>query len=147
MSETMMIMYLQRVVEKKIDLREIHVLDSVWRSMTGSSGKFTCEIYYELLRNAVYHHDLNNAAGQKKRQAFISQQVDSLDESDHDPGEDTPLDQYEDDSSPYSTFQSSFNSQIQKLPRFLTEFRQPLQVQSHLEMPGILVQLGHTQRT
>ena len=29
----------------------------------------------------------------------------------------------------------------------LKEFRQPLQVQSHLEMPGILVQLGHTQRT
>ena len=30
---------------------------------------------------------------------------------------------------------------------FLTEFRQPLQVQSHLEMPGILVQLGHIQCT
>ena len=29
----------------------------------------------------------------------------------------------------------------------LTEFRQPLQVKSHLEMPGILVQLGHIQRT
>ena len=29
----------------------------------------------------------------------------------------------------------------------LTEFRQPLQVQSHLEMPGILVQLGHIQCT
>ena len=29
----------------------------------------------------------------------------------------------------------------------MTEFRQPLQVQSHLEMPGILVQLGHIQRT
>ena len=29
----------------------------------------------------------------------------------------------------------------------LTEFRQPPQVQSHLEMPGILVQLGHIQRT
>ena len=28
-----------------------------------------------------------------------------------------------------------------------TEFRQPLQVLSHLEMPGILVQLGHIQRT
>ena len=27
----------------------------------------------------------------------------------------------------------------------LTEFRQPIQVQSHLEMPGILVQLGHIQ--
>ena len=29
----------------------------------------------------------------------------------------------------------------------MTEFRQPLQVQSHLEMSGILVQLGHVQRT
>ena len=28
-----------------------------------------------------------------------------------------------------------------------TEFRQPLQVQIHLEMPGILVQLGHIQCT
>ena len=27
----------------------------------------------------------------------------------------------------------------------MTEFRQPLQVQIHLEMPRILVQLGHTQ--
>ena len=31
--------------------------------------------------------------------------------------------------------------------RLVTEFRQPLQVQSHLEMPGILVQLGHIQHT
>ena len=31
--------------------------------------------------------------------------------------------------------------------RLVAEFRQPLQVQSHLEMPRILVQLGHTQRT
>ena len=31
--------------------------------------------------------------------------------------------------------------------RTMTEFRQPLQVQSHVEMPRILVQLGHTQRT
>ena len=29
----------------------------------------------------------------------------------------------------------------------MTEFRQPLQVESNLEMPGILVQLGHIQRT
>ena len=29
----------------------------------------------------------------------------------------------------------------------MTEFRQPLQVQIHLEMPRILVQLGHTHRT
>ena len=30
---------------------------------------------------------------------------------------------------------------------FMTEFRQPIQVQIHLEMLGILVQLGHIQRT
>ena len=34
-----------------------------------------------------------------------------------------------------------------KLDTDVTEFRQPLQVQSHLEMPRILVQLGHIQRT
>ena len=32
-------------------------------------------------------------------------------------------------------------------PSEVTELPQPLQVQSHLEMPGILVQLGHIQRT
>ena len=36
---------------------------------------------------------------------------------------------------------------ILKMHLSLTEFHQPLQVQSHLEMPGILVQLGHIQRT
>ena len=36
---------------------------------------------------------------------------------------------------------------FQTSPQAVTEFRQPLQVQSHLEMPGILVQLGHIQRT
>ena len=82
----------------------------MWRSKTGSTGKFTFEVYYDLLWNAAYQHDLNNTAGQKKRQAFISHQVDSVDESEHDPGEDTPLDQDEDDCSPYSIFQSSFNS-------------------------------------
>ena len=35
----------------------------------------------------------------------------------------------------------------QHLDLLVTEFRQPLQVQSHLEMPGILVQLGHIQCT
>ena len=34
-----------------------------------------------------------------------------------------------------------------KFRHMVTEFRQPLQVQSHLEMPRILVQLGHIQRT
>ena len=36
---------------------------------------------------------------------------------------------------------------VKHLTHFLTEFRQPIQVQSHLEMPGILVQLGCIQCT
>ena len=48
--------------------------------------------------------------GHKKRLAFISQQVDSFDESGPDPGEDTLLDQEDLDSSPCSIFQSSFIS-------------------------------------
>ena len=42
--------------------------------------------------------------------------MDSFDESDHDLGEDTPLDQDEDDSSPYSTIQTSFNSPESQQP-------------------------------
>ena len=41
-------------------------------------------------------------------------------------------------------FPSSDTNQPNSL---MTEFRQSIQVQSHLEMPGILVQLGHIQRT
>ena len=40
--------------------------------MTGSTGKFIFEVYYDLLWNAAYQHDLNNAEGQKQRKAFIS---------------------------------------------------------------------------
>ena len=108
--ETVRITFLQRAVHKNHDLRRIHVPDSVWRSKTGSTGKFIFEVYYDLLWNAAYQHDLNNAEGQKKREAFISQQVDSFDESDHVPGEDSLLDQDKDDSSPSSNFQCSFNS-------------------------------------
>ena len=113
--ETVRIIFLQRDVQKNHELRQIHVLDSVWRFKTGSTGKFTIEVYCDLLWNATYQHDLNNAAGQNKRQAFISQQVHSFDESDPDPGED------KDDSSPYSIFQSSFNyPEPQSQPRFLS---------------------------
>ena len=36
-------------------------LDSVWRSETGSTGKFTFDVYYALLSDAAYQHDLNKA--------------------------------------------------------------------------------------
>ena len=39
--ETVRITFLQRAVQQNHDLSQIHVLDSVWRSRTGSTGKFT----------------------------------------------------------------------------------------------------------
>ena len=104
--EAVRITFLQRAVQQNHDLGQIHVLDSVWRSKTGSTGKLTFEVDYDLLWNAAYQHDLNKAAGQKQRKDFISYQVDHFDESDHEFGEDSE----EDDPSPYSVFQSFFNS-------------------------------------
>ena len=46
-----------------------------------------------------------------------------------------------------ATMQQLYNLRWYIQHLVVTEFRQPLQVQSHLEMPRILVQLGHTQRT
>ena len=51
--ETVRITFLQRAVQQNHDLRQIHVLDSVWRSKTGSKGKFAFEVYYDLFWNAA----------------------------------------------------------------------------------------------
>ena len=48
---------------------------------------------------------------------------------------------------PCSSLSCSGGARLQPSLRGVTEFRQPLHVQSHLEMPGILVQLGHIQHT
>ena len=99
------------------ELRQIHVLDSVWRSKTGSTGKFIFEVYCDLLWNAAYQHDLNKATKQTQRKGFISHQNDPCDDVEHDPEEeDTTDDQNRDEPSPYSVFQSSFNSTTPKKP-------------------------------
>ena len=98
--ETVRITFLQGAVQQNHDLRQIHVLDSMHRSKTGATGKFAFEVYYNLLWNAIYQHDLNKTARQKQRKAFISHQVDPFDESDHEFGEDNSTDQDEDDPSP-----------------------------------------------
>ena len=106
--ETIRIAFLQRPEQQNHDLRQIHVLDSVWRSKTGPTGKFTFEIYYDLLWNAAYQHDLNKATKQPQRKAFISHQNDVSDDLEYDPDEgDSADDQDQDDPSPYSVFQSS----------------------------------------
>ena len=106
--QTVRITFLQRAVQQNHDLRQIHVIDSVGRSKTGLTGKFTFEVYYDLLWNVAYQHDLNKATKQPQRKTFISHQNDPSDDLEYDPDEeDSTDDQDQDDPSPYSVFQSS----------------------------------------
>ena len=115
--ETVRITFFQRAVQQNHDLNQIHILDSVWRSKTGSTEKFTFEVYYNLLWNAAYQHDLNKATKQTGRKAFISHQNDPCDDFEHDlEEEDSTVDQNQDKPSPYSVFQSSINSTAPKKP-------------------------------
>ena len=85
----------------------------MWRSKTGSTGKFAFEVNDELLWNAAYQHDLNKATKQPQRKAFISHQNDPSDDLEYDPDEeDSTDDQDQDDPSPYSVFQSSSSNLI-----------------------------------
>ena len=120
----MRITLLLKAVQQNHYFRQIHDLDSVWRSKTGSTGKLTFEVYNDLLWNAAYQHDLNKSAGQKQRKPFISHQVDNFDESDHEFGEDS---RKEDDPSSHSVSQSSINSLNPRNPPkslFFTNFGQ-----------------------
>ena len=87
---------------------------------THEAGKLTFELYYDLLWNPAYQHNLNKAADQKQRKAFISHQVDHFDESDHEFGEDNLGDSAEDDSSPHSILNPSATLlNLRNPPRFL----------------------------
>ena len=110
------------------------VLDSVWRSKTRSTGKFTFEVYYDLLWNAAYQHDFNNATKETQRMALISHHNDPCDDFDDDHEEgDSKDDQNQDEPSPYSVFQSSFNSTEPKKP---TKVFIPYQLQRELPEDG-----------
>ena len=111
LSETTRITFLQRAVQQNHDLRQIHVMDSVWRFKTESTDTLTFETYYNLLWDAAHQYDLHHTKKGPQRKAFISQHEEVNDEdgyiieaeqsfNDSDP---------EEESSPYSVFQSSFH--------------------------------------
>ena len=131
----------------------------MWRSKTGSIGKFTFEVYYDLLWNAAYQHNLNKATKKRELISFLTKMVHVMiwnmilkRKTLHMIKIKTSLHHTQ-----FSIIQSTGPRRATKIfipcqlwgefPEAMTEFRQPLQVQSHLEMPGILVQLGHIQRT
>ena len=109
--ETTRITFLQRAVQQNHDLRQIHVMDSVWRFKTESTDTLTFETYYNLLWDAAHQYDLHHTKKGPQRKEFISQHEEVNDEdgyiieaeqsfNDSDP---------EEESSPYSVFQSSFH--------------------------------------
>ena len=54
LSETTRITFLHRAVQQKHDLRQIHVMDSVWRFKTDSTETLTFDTYYNLLWDAAH---------------------------------------------------------------------------------------------
>ena len=51
--------FLQRAVQQNHDLRQTHVMDSVWRYKTDSTDALTFDTYYNLLWDAAHQYDLH----------------------------------------------------------------------------------------
>ena len=80
--ETTRITFLQRAVQQKHDLRQIHVIGSVWRFKTDSTDALTFDTYYNLLWDAAHQYDLHQIKKGPQRKAFFSQQEETSDDDD-----------------------------------------------------------------
>ena len=111
--ETTRISFLQRAVQQNHDLRQIHVMDSVWRFKTESTDNLTFETYYTLLWDAAHQYDLHHTKKGPQRKAFFSQQEEVNDE-DEDGIEEEQIstDPEPEEPSPYSVYQSSFHPKM-----------------------------------
>ena len=107
--ETTRITFLQRAVQHNHDLRQIHVMDSVWRFKTESTDTLTFETYYNLLWDAAHQYDLHHTKKGPQRKAFISQHEEVNDEDGYiiEAEQSFNDSEPEEESSPYSVFQSS----------------------------------------
>ena len=81
--ETTRITFLQRAVQQNHDLRQIHVMDSVWRFKTESTDALTFETYYNLLWDAAHQYDLHQVKQGPQRKAFLSQQEEINDDDEY----------------------------------------------------------------
>ena len=111
--ETTRITFLQRAVQQNHDLRQIHVMDSVWRFKTESTDTLTFETYYNLLWDAAHQYDLHHTKKGPQRKAFISQQEEFNDDNEY-AIEEAQLftDPEPEEHSPYSVYQSSFHPKM-----------------------------------
>ena len=81
--ETTRITFLQRAVQQNHDLRQIHVMDSVWRFKTDSTDVLTLDTYYNLLWDAAHQYDLHPAKKGPQRKAFFSHQEEISDDDEY----------------------------------------------------------------
>ena len=112
--ETTRITFLQRAVQQNQDLRQIHVMDCVWRFKTDPTETLTFETYYNLLWDAAYQYDLHHTKKGPQRKAFISQQEEVNDENEYviEENEFFTDPEPEEEPSPYSVYQSSFHPKM-----------------------------------
>ena len=107
------ITFLQRAVQQNHDLRQIHVMDSVWRFKTDSTDTLTFETYYNLLWDAAHQYDLHHTKTGPQRKAFLSQQEEVHDEDGYGIEEEQfSTDPEPEEPSPYSVYQSSFHPKM-----------------------------------
>ena len=112
--ETTRITFLQRAVQQNQDLRQIHVMDCVWRFKTDPTETLTFETYYNLLWDAAHQYDLHHTKKGPQRKAFISQQEEVNDENEYviEENEFFTDPEPEEEPSPYSVYQSSFHPKM-----------------------------------
>ena len=101
-------------MQQNHDLRQIHVMDCVWRFKTDSTETLTFETYYNLLWDAAHQYDLHHTKKGPQRKAFISQQEEANDENEYVIEEDQFFTdpEPEEEPSPYSVYQSSFHPKM-----------------------------------
>ena len=123
--ETTRITCLQRAVQQNHDLRQIHVMDSVWRFKTDSTDVLTSDTYYNLLWEAAHQYDLHQVKKGPQRKAFFSQQEETSEDDEYANAEEQfSTDPEQEEHSPYSVYQSSFHPKMPQksfLPRHIWE--------------------------
>ena len=74
--ETTRLTFLHRAVHQNHDLRQIHIMDSVWRFKTDSTEAHTFDTYYNLLWDAAHQYDLHQTKKRPQQKAVSYQQED-----------------------------------------------------------------------
>ena len=111
--ETTRITFLQKAVQQNHYIRQILLMDSVWRFKTDSTDTLTFDTYYNLLWDAAHQYDLHQVKKGPQRKAFFSQQEEISDDDEYANAEEQfSTDPEPGEHSPYSVYQSSFHPKM-----------------------------------